>query len=213
VAGRACADLTQGKNAASDAVFPMIRPPFSQQVPRECGLRTGRARFEFSRLRRYWPGAVWVFAAVSLISSPLAVADGALKSADNTIRSKVVDDESKSVTETISDAHGKLQKKTVLFFGSNDWYDKTNWSTGAVHYNTDNTIRYKESYQRDAKGVMQQTWLYSKDDRVLGHRVFHYDANGKVDRVDDFDAEGRLLAPAAQRVTPASSARPDKKKK
>ena len=136
-----------------------------------------------------------------------------LASAEATIKSKVVDDDARSVTETISDSHGKLQKKTVLYFNSNDWYDKNNWSTGAVHYNTDNTIRYKETYQRDASGVIQQTWLYSKDDKILGHRVFHYDAKGKIERVDDYDANGNILVPAPQKTATASAGRPDKKKR
>jgi hypothetical protein len=135
-----------------------------------------------------------------------------LARADSTIKSKVLDDDARSVTETISDSHGKLQKKTVLFFTTNDWYAKSNWSTGAVHYNADNTIRYKETYQRDASGVMQQTWLYSKDDKVLGHRVFHYDAKGKIERVDDYDANGNVLVPVAPKA-PASPGRPDKKKR
>jgi len=156
-----------------------------------------------SRILRH---ARWLVAA-ALIATPW------LATADSTIKSKVVDDDARSVTETISDSHGKLQKKTVLFFGTNDWYDKNNWSTGAVHYNTDNTIRYKETYQRDASGVMLQTWLYSKDDKILGHRVFHYDAKGKIERVDDYDANGNILVPVAPKATPVTPGRPDKKKR
>jgi hypothetical protein len=136
-----------------------------------------------------------------------------LASADSTIKSRVADDDARSVTETISDSRGKLQKKTVLYFATSDWENKSNWSTGAVHYNPDNTIRYKETYQRDANGVMLQTWLYSKDDKILGHRVFHYDAKGKIERVDDFDANGNVLVPAPPKAAPASKGRPDKKKR
>lgn len=129
-----------------------------------------------------------------------------LAPAADTIKSKVVDEENHSVTETISDAHGKLQKKTVFYF------DDNNWSKGAVHYTLDNTIRYKETFMRDSKGLMLQTWLYSKDDKVLGHRVFRYDGSGKLERIDDFDANGQQLVPTA-RPAPTSPGKPDKKKR
>src|SRR4051794_12721288 len=97
--------------------------------------------------RLHLRAGLWLCAALFAAASPAR--------AEDTITSKVVDAETHSVTETISDSHGKLQKKTVLFFATDDFFAKDNVSTGAVHYNTNNTIRYKESYLRDPKGVMQ----------------------------------------------------------
>jgi hypothetical protein len=165
------------------------KPSFGPQIPR-------------FPLRRLTTSPLFRILVLAVLARPVF--------ADDTIKSKVVDDGNHSVTETISDSHGKLQKKTVLFFATNDWFAKDNPSTGAVHYNTDNTIRYKETFLRDPKGVMQQTWLYSKDDKILGHRVFHYEVTGKLEHIDDFDANGQILAP---RAAPVSPSRPDKKKR
>ena len=120
--------------------------------------------------------------------------------ADGTIKSKIVDRENHSVTEIIADTKGRVQKKTQFFF------DDNNWAKGAIHFDAKDGVRYKEVFKRDGKGLVLQTWLYSAEDKVLGHREFQYDAKRKVVRVDDYDAASRLI-PAGQRPLPGQGRR------
>ena len=120
--------------------------------------------------------------------------------ADGTIKSKIIDRSNHSVTEIIADTKGRVQKKTQFFF------DDNNWAKGAIHFDAKDGIRYKEVFKRDGKGQMVQTWLYSAEDKVLGHRDFQYDAKGKAVKVDDFDATGRLIPPS-QRALPGKGRR------
>jgi hypothetical protein len=110
--------------------------------------------------------------------------------AEDTIKSKVVDPENNSVTETISDTKGRIIKKTRFFFDAN------NWSKGAIHFTTKDEVKYKEVFKRDGTGRILEAHLFDKDDKKLGRRIYHYDAAGKIMRIDDYDAGGRLLAPA-----------------
>jgi hypothetical protein len=105
-----------------------------------------------------------------------------------TIKSKIVDAATNSVTEIVSDSKGKIIKKTVFYF------DVNNWTTGAVHYDTSGKVKYKESYKRNAAGQMTESYLYSPEDKLLGHRTFAY--SGKSVQIDDYDAAGRLIPKA-----------------
>ena len=125
--------------------------------------------------------------------------------AEDTIKSKVVDAENHSMTETIADSHGKILKKTQFFF------DDDNWTKMAIHFDMKDQIRYKEVFKRNGKLVLE-SWLYSKDDKVLGHRAFQYDGSGNVTHIDDYNANNQLLTPAP-RAVPVSPGRPDKKKR
>ena len=120
--------------------------------------------------------------------------------ADGTIKSSIKDSETNSVTEIIADTKGRVLKKTQFFF------DDRKLVKGAIHFDAKGGVRYKEVFKNDGKSVVLQTWLYSAEDKVLGHRNFQYDAKGKVVKVDDFDATGRLL-PAGQRALPGQGRR------
>jgi hypothetical protein len=111
-------------------------------------------------------------------------------SGEDTIKSKVVDAETQSVTETISDTKGRIIKKTRFFFDAN------NWSKGAIHFTTKDEVKYKEVFKRDASGRLLEAHLFDKDDRKLGKRLYQYDASGKLLRIDDYDAKGQAILPA-----------------
>ncbi|MEQ1862192.1 MAG: hypothetical protein ABMA13_19930 [Chthoniobacteraceae bacterium] len=114
--------------------------------------------------------------------------------ADGSRATTITDLEERTATETVTDAGGKLMRKTIFTL------DASGASTGAIHYDAKNNIRYKESYKRDGAGQISASYLYSKDDRLLGHRVFQYDGKGAVAQIDDYDAAGKLIPKAA---TPA----------
>ena len=116
-------------------------------------------------------------------------------SAEDTIKSKVVDPDNHSVTETLADTKGRIIKKTRFFF------DDNNWSKGAIHFGEKDVVKYKEVFKRDAGGRLLETRLFDKDDKSLGKRVCQYDGSGKLLRIDDYDAADRLLTPA-QRAVP-----------
>lgn len=124
--------------------------------------------------------------------------------ADGTIKSKVVDAENHTMTETISDSKGAVIKKTRFFF------DDNNWSKGAIHFGPKDVVKYKEVFKRDASGRLLETRLFDKDDKSLGKRICQYDGGGKLLRIDDYDTSDRLIAPT-QRAVPASRAMPVKK--
>lgn len=121
-------------------------------------------------------------------------------SAEATIKSKVVDPENNSVTETISDTKGRIIKKTRFFFDAN------NWSKGAIHFTTSDEVKYKEVFKRDATGRILEAHLFDKDDRKLGRRIYQYDGGGKLLRIDDYDAAGQPIV-AARRAEPVRKRR------
>lgn len=120
--------------------------------------------------------------------------------AEDTIKSKVVDAENHTMTETIADKKGRIIKKTRFFFDAN------NWSKGAIHFTTKDEVKYKEVFKRDTAGKILEARLFDKNDKSLGKRVYHYDDRGTIVRIDDYDASGRQL-------TPARRAEPVKKKR
>lgn len=110
--------------------------------------------------------------------------------AQGTIKSKVVDNEEHSVTETIADTKGRIIKKTRFFF------DQNNWSRGAIHFTPKDEVKYKEVFKRDSGGRLTETRLFDKDDKPLGRRIYQYDGGGKLLRIDDYDASGNQISPA-----------------
>jgi len=131
-----------------------------------------------------------------LLSLALVALATAPAPAQDTIKSKVVDPENHSVTETIADSKGRILKKTRFFF------DDHNWSRGAIHFTIKDEVKYKEVFKRDPAGRLTEARLFDKDDKSLGKRIYHYDGGGTLVRIDDFDATGRQIVPT-RRAEPA----------
>lgn len=117
--------------------------------------------------------------------------------ADGSKATVITDREAQTATETVTDAGGRMMRKTLFTL------DADGQSTGAIHYDAKSNVRYKEAYKRDHTGQIAASYLYSKDDKLLGHRVFLYGAKGEVIQIDDFDASGKLIPKA----TPAAKKR------
>lgn len=137
-----------------------------------------------------------VLVVVSLVLAPLAFPQGepqgTIKATtklrpDGSTATTILNPDTQTAEETHTQAGGKVIKKTVFKL------DDRNFATSAFHYDANGKMRYKESYQRDGADRISEARLYSPDDKPLGRRVFSYDAKGAA-RIDDFDAEGRLIA-------------------
>jgi hypothetical protein len=117
--------------------------------------------------------------------------------ADGSKETKVVNPDKREATETLTDSSGKVLKKT--------WFslDERDFTTGAIHYDAKGNIRYKEAFKRDGADRITATYLYSKNDQLLGHRIFNYDSKGKITSIEDYDSKGNLIptAPPAQGKT------------
>lgn len=111
--------------------------------------------------------------------------------ADGSKATIITDREEKTATETVTDAGGKVMRKTLFTL------DDAGQSTGAIHYDAKGNVRYKEAYKRDAGGQISASYLYSKEDKLLGHRTFVYGSKGEVMQIDDYDAAGKLIPKAA----------------
>jgi hypothetical protein len=130
---------------------------------------------------------------------PQTGAPGAVKATtsilpDGSRKTNIVDPDKREAVETVTDAAGKLLRKTLFTL------DERDLTTGAIHYDNKNAVRYKEAYKRDGADRISETYLYSPGDKLLGRRVFTYDGKGNVAQVDDYDAAGNLMAKPA---TPA----------
>ena len=136
-----------------------------------------------------------VLLSACLLSAPLC-APG-----EDVIKSKVIEPQTHSVLETIADSKGRVQKKTRFFF------DENNWSRGAIHFDPTGGVRYKETFKRDPAGRVLESKLFSKDDKLLGKRVYSYDGASAVPRIDDYDAQGRFIPPAQPQIQRAQPVR------
>jgi hypothetical protein len=118
---------------------------------------------------------------------------------DGSKATNIVNPDKREATETVTDAAGKLLRKT--------WYslDERDFTTGAIHYDAKGNIRYKETFKRDGADRITATYLYSKDDKYLGRRETIYDSRGNPTQIDDYDAKGNLMPKATP--TPTSSKR------
>jgi len=115
--------------------------------------------------------------------------------ADGSKATIITDREKATATETVTDANGKVMRKTLFTLNPDGQ------SNGAIHYDAKNNIRYKESYKRDVTGQIAASYLYSKDDKLLGHRTFVYDGKGATTQIDDYDAAGKLIPKAPAQGT------------
>lgn len=136
---------------------------------------------------------------------PQTGAPGAVKATtrvlpDGSQAVNIVDPDKREATETVTDASGKVLKKT--------WFslDERDFTTGAVHYDAKGNIRFKETFKRDGADRITSTYFYSKDDKYLGYRKFNYDGKGNVTSMEDYDAKGALI-PTASPATSSKSKR------
>jgi len=123
---------------------------------------------------------------------PQTGAPGAVKATtsimpDGSRKTNIVDPDKREAVETVTDAAGKVLRKTFFTL------DERDLTTGAIHYDNKDKVRYKEAYKRDGADRISETYLYSAADQLLGHRVFVYDGKGNVVQVDDYDAAGKLM--------------------
>ncbi len=109
--------------------------------------------------------------------------------ADGSHATTITDLDARTATETITDAGGKMMRKTLFTL------DESGASIGAIHYDAKGNVRYKEAYKR-AGGQIAASYLYSKEDKLLGHRMFLYGGKGEVIQIDDYDAAGKLIPKA-----------------
>jgi hypothetical protein len=120
---------------------------------------------------------------------------------DGSKATNIVNPDKREATETVTDAAGKVLRKT--------WFslDERDFTTGAVHYDAKGGIRYKEAYKRDGLDRITATYLYSKNDQLLGHRIFNYDGKGNVTNIEDYDAQGNLIPAATPTVSKSKKRR------
>jgi len=100
----------------------------------------------------------------------------------------VLDPDKRTAEETVTDAAGKPLRKTTYTL------DERNISVGAIFADAKGKVIYKASYQRDGVGRVVESMFRSADDRYLGKRSFGYGAGDAVARVDDYDAQGQIIA-------------------
>ena len=122
---------------------------------------------------------------------------------DGSTSTTVTDPDKRTAEETISDAGGKPLRKITHLLGERDL------TIGAIFADGKGNVTYKVSYQRDALGRVVESSFTSPDGRYLGKRVFFYGARDAVSRVEDYDANGQLMA-APQT---AGGAKPSRKKR
>jgi hypothetical protein len=120
---------------------------------------------------------------------------------DGTRSTLLVNPEAQSAEETFYDSGGKVTGKTVYPL------DGQNQPIGAISYNAKGAVVTKSSYQRDAAGRISEETITSSTGQFLRRRVYSYGATNKVSRVDEYDANGALIAPPPRAWTP------EKKKK
>jgi hypothetical protein len=106
---------------------------------------------------------------------------------DGSRATNIVDPDKREAVETVTDAAGKVLRKTLFTL------DERDLTTGCIHYDAKNNVRYKEAYKRDAADRIAETYLYSAADKLLGRRVFNYDGRGNITQVDDYDSFGKLI--------------------
>lgn len=123
---------------------------------------------------------------------------------DGTTATTVVNPETQTAEETITDSKNKVLRKTTFLL------DERNFAIGAVHYDGKGNVRYKESFSRDMANNVVEARFSTGDGKPLGRRIFVYNGD-KVMRVEDYDAQGNLMTPP--KPAPTSRGRPDKKRR
>ena len=110
---------------------------------------------------------------------------------DGSTLTAVTDPDKRTREESIVDAAGQVRSKTIFFLNSQ------NFARGATHLDAKGVIRYKEAYKFDSSGRINESKLFSADDRPLGRRVFIYEGKNTA-RIEDYDAAGNRLAAGAR---------------
>lgn len=139
----------------------------------------------------------------ALVLLPLAAAcgQGTIRATtrvmpDGSTLTTVTNPDARTREETIAETSGKVRSKTIYFL------NEQNFATGATHLDAKGKVRYKETYLFDYAGRITESKLYAADDRPLGRRVFVYEGKTQA-RIEDYDASGNLLTPAARAGRPA----------
>ncbi len=125
---------------------------------------------------------------------------------DGTRSTLLVNPESESAEETFFDSAGKVTRKVVYPL------DAQNQPIGAINYNAKGAVIAKSSYQRDAYGRISEETITSAAGQFLRRRVYSYSTQNKISRIDEYDANGVLIAPPP-RAAATGPGIPDKKKK
>jgi hypothetical protein len=108
---------------------------------------------------------------------------------DGTRSTLLVNPEAQSAEETFFDGAGKITQKIVYPL------DAQNQPIGAINYNAKGAVVAKSSYQRDAQGRIGEETITSATGQFLRRRVYSYNGQNKILRVDEYDANGVLIAP------------------
>ncbi len=139
-----------------------------------------------------------------LLTVPLARAqsdsNGTIKATtklrlDGSKSTTIVDPNKRTAEETITDAGGKVTKKITFLLGDDDL------ALGAIYADGKGKVIYRESYKRDAYNHIVESSFTSPDDKFLGKRLFIYASGNGTPRIEDYDANGNLMA------TPGSTAK------
>jgi hypothetical protein len=145
-----------------------------------------------------------------LLTAPLARAQsetyGTIKAttklrADGSKSTTIVDPEKHTAVETISDAGGKPMRKITYLLGDSDL------ALGAIYSDGKGKVIYQESYKRDAYGHIIESSFASPEGKYLGKRLFIYGTGNGAPQIEDYDANGQLMA------TPGATAKPAKKRR
>jgi hypothetical protein len=124
---------------------------------------------------------------------------------DGTKSTLLVNPEAQSAEETFYDSGGKVTQKIVYPL------DPQNQPIGAITYNAKGAVVAKSSYQRDAYGRIGEETITSGTGQFLRKRVYSYGTQNKISRVDEYDANGVLIAPPPRATSKTAVA--EKKKK
>lgn len=108
--------------------------------------------------------------------------------ADGSTSTTILDPEKRTAEETLTDAKGKVTRKTTYILGERDL------AIGAIFADAKGNVIYKVSYQRDALGRVIESSFSGPDGRYLGKRIFAFGVGDTVMRMDDYDANGVLIA-------------------
>ncbi len=118
---------------------------------------------------------------------------------DNSSVTMVKDPEKHTWEETTADSHGKVLRKTTYILDDRDL------AVGAIFADGKGNILYKASYQQDGQGRTIEATFTSPDGRYLGKRRFIFES-GTTARVEDYDANGVLIARPQAVVRPRTTA-------
>jgi hypothetical protein len=121
---------------------------------------------------------------------------------DGTQTTTVMDPEKRTTEEVTQTAQGKVLRKTTYLL------DDRNQPLGAIAYDAKGTVLYRASYKRDGMNRIDDETITNAEGQMVRRRVYHYGANNKVVRIDEYDAAGNLMVPQRK----AGPGRPDKKR-